>query len=210
VSKGNAQEARFIAIMGVTGCGKSTELKRRLGAKKRPRTVIWSPKEKIDNYAALYPGSVVVRTVSEVLQVVKVAGKRAGFHVVFVPTLERKKDAAMFDVVCKIAIAAENLTLIVEELHSVTTPSHAPHGWSLVNFMGRGCGVEVFGLSQRPASVDKAFMGSLSEIWCGELPHPPDQETVAKIIGCPVQDITALCGYKSIHKEMRTKKITRK
>jgi hypothetical protein len=210
MSAGNAQAARFIAILGVTGCGKSTELKRRLGAKKRPRTLIWSPKERIDNYAEFFGGAVVCSTTSDVLKIAGAAGKRGGFHIVFVPTLDRAKDEAAFSVVCKIALAAGNLTLIVEELHSVTKPSHAPHGWALVNFMGRGSGVEVFGLSQRPASVDKAFMASLSELWVAELPHPPDQETAAKILGVPVSEVAALCGYKSIHKDMRTKKITKK
>lgn len=210
MAKGNAQEARFIAILGVTGCGKSTELKRRLGAKKRPRTVIWSPKERIDDYAAFYPGSVVCRTAADVREIVAAAGARGGFHIVFVPTLDRSRDEPLFSVVCKIALAVGNLTLVVEELHSVTKPSQAPHGWALVNFMGRGSGVEVFGLSQRPASVDKAFMGSLSELWCGELPHPPDQEAVAKIVGVERAEVEALCGYKSIHKDMRTKKITKK
>ena len=207
---GNELAARFIAIIGKTGCGKSTELKRRLGQKRRKRTLIWSPKERIDNYAALFSGSVICRTTLEVLDVVKAAGKGGGFHVVFVPSLDRARDERAFSTVCKIALEAGNLTMICEELHSVTKPSHAPHGWALVNFMGRGLGLEVFGLSQRPASVDKAFMGSLSELWVGELPYPEDREVIAKTLGVSVAEIEALHGYKSIHKDMATRKITKK
>lgn len=208
--KGNAQQAQFVAIIGATGCGKSTELKKRLGVKKRPRTIIWSPKEALDNYAGYFPGSAVVSTVSQALQIVQAAGKTGGFHIVFVPTLNQKKDTAMFDVVCKIALAAGRLTLVVEELHSVTEASRAPDGWRKINFMGRGFGVHVFGLSQRPASVDKAFMGSLSFIHVGRLPHPPDQKAVAEIIGIDRSEIAALSGYQAIQKDMITGKVTRK
>ena len=210
MSAGNQQAANFVAIIGATGCGKTTELKKRLNAKRRTRTLIWSPKESLDDYAAYYPGTISTRSVSEVLQIVQAAGKKGGFHIVFVPTLNQKKDTAMFDVVCKIALAAGNLMLVVEELHSVTEASRAPDGWRKINFMGRGFGVHVFGLSQRPASVDKAFMGSLSFIHVGRLPHPPDQKAVAEIIGIDRSEIAALSGYQAIQKDMITGKVTRK
>lgn len=206
---GNQQAAHFVAIIGATGCGKTTELKKRLASKKRTRTLIWSPKESLDDYASYYPGTIMTRSVSEVLQIVKAAGK-GGFHVVFVPTLNQKKDMAAFDVFCKIALAAANLTLVVEELHSVTQASNAPDGWRKINFMGRGFGVHVFGLSQRPASVDKAFMGSLSFIHVGRLPHPPDQKAIADVIGIDKAEIGNLTGYQAIQKDFQTGKITKK
>jgi hypothetical protein len=207
---GNNQDAEFVAIIGSTGCGKTTELKKRLKQKKRDRTLIWSPKEPLDNYASFYPGSVVVRTVTEVLHHITRVGKGRPFHIVFQPTLDQARDMAMFDVVCKILLAAKNLTLVVDELHSVTQASNAVHGWRKLNFMGRGYGVHVFGLSQRPASVDKAFMGSLSSIHIGRLPHPPDQKAVAEIIGVHHREIAALNGYQAIQKNMLTGEITRK
>lgn len=206
---GNQNEAQFVGIIGATGCGKTTELKKRLAKKRRSRTMIWSPKEPIDNYAALYPGSVVVRSVSEALNIIK-AAKAGKFHIVFQPTLDQKRDATLFDVWCKIALAAGNLTMVVDELHSVTQASNAPHGWRKINFMGRGYGVEVFGLSQRPASVDKAFMGSLSFVHVGRLPHPPDQKAMAEVLGVDRADIAALTGYAAIQKDMLTGKITRR
>lgn len=210
MAQGNAQEAQFTAIMGTTGCGKTTELKKRLGMKKRPRTLIWSPKEVLDNYADFYPGSLVTSSVLQVLQAVKAAGKKGGYHVVFVPTLNQKKDMALFDVFCQIALASCKLTMVVEELHSVTQPSNAPDGWRKVNFMGRGFGVHVFGLSQRPASVDKAFMGSLSYVHCGRLPHPPDRAAMAEIIGVDKKEISELSGFQAIQKDFLTGNITRR
>lgn len=205
----NDNEAQFSAILGSTGCGKTTELKKRLAQKKRNRTFIWSPKESLDNYAALYPDSLIVNRAEHVLNELQRAGKRGAFHMVLIPTLNQAKDMALFDVVCKLLLAVGNLTLVVDELHSVTTASLAPDGWRKINFMGRGYGIHVFGLSQRPASCDKAFMGSLSFIHVGRLPHPPDQKAVADILGIKPGEIAALTGYQAIQKNMLTGKLVR-
>jgi hypothetical protein len=206
---GNNLEAQFVAILGATGCGKTTELKKRLAEKKRRRTFVWSPKEALDNYAKLYSGSVIVRTASEVLNHLGTAGKRGEFHLVFQPTLDQKQDMRLFDIVCKMLLTVGNLTLIVDELHSVTTASNAPNGWRKLNFMGRGFGVHIFGLSQRPASVDKAFMGSLSAIHVGRLPHPPDQKAAAEVLGVDRSEVSALVGFQAIQRDMLTGKIKR-
>lgn len=208
-AKGNGLQAEFHALLGVTGCGKTHELKKRLRKLKPKRTLIWSPKERIDNYAAFFPGTKTVRSVSELLEILRVVGEKKPFHVVFVPTLNQKKDSAMFNIACKMLMAVCNVVLIVEELHTVTTASHAPDGWRQINFMGRGFGVHVFGLSQRPASVDKAFMGALSSVHVGRLPNVPDQKTMADIIGVDVAEVANLTGFQSIQKNMHNGNIKR-
>lgn len=171
--------------------------------------MVWSPKEPIDRYQDFFRGAQLVRSMSEVLDAVGKAGKRGGFCLVFQPTLSRAKDEAAFSVFCKIALAAGNLTMVVEELHSVTKPSAAPDGWAKLNFMGRGYGVEVFGLSQRPASVDKAFMGSLSACHCGRLPYPEDQKTMARTMGVHLSDIASLIGYQAVQKDFSNGRVVR-
>ena len=153
---GNSNTAKVVGIMGATGCGKSYFLRQCLGKPARKRTLIWSPKEAIDNYAGLYPGSIVCTTANGVLQALK-AARNGPVHIVFKPTLNRKKDQALFGAVCKMAMAARNICVVAEEIHTVTLPSWAPDGWSELIMMGRGYGVEVFALSQRPASIDKDF-----------------------------------------------------
>ncbi|HEY6093831.1 MAG TPA: hypothetical protein VIU93_02650, partial [Gallionellaceae bacterium] len=123
--------------------------------------------------------------------------------------LHEKADTEMHSVCCKALLAVENVVMINEELHSVTKASHASHGWRLVNFMGRASGLYVFGLSQRPASVDKAFMGALSEIHVGQLSYPEDQKACAKVLGVDVAEVAGLFGYAAIQRNMRTGKITR-
>ena len=205
---GNTNTAKVTAIMGATGCGKTTALRALLAKPKRKRTIVWSPKEPIDNYAALYAGSVVVNSASEVLRLVKAAGK-GDFHIVFRPRLNREIDQAQFGAVCKIAMAARNVTMVVDELHTVTRPSWAPDGWSELIMMGRGYGCEVFGLSQRPASIDKDFMSNASMVHTGRLAYVDDAKAVAKSLTVPWVDVMNLTGYQWIRRDILTGKVTR-
>lgn len=205
---GNANAAKVVGIMGATGCGKSYFLRQAMARPARQRTLIWSPKEAIDNYAGMYPGSIVCTTASRVLEVIKRAG-RGPFHIVFKPTLDRVKDQALFGVVCKIAMAARNITVVAEEVHTVTRPSWAPDGWSELIMMGRGYGVEVFALSQRPASIDKDFFSNMSMLHVGRMNFDDDVKTCAKALRVPVADVQNLSGHQYIERDIlsgKTKK----
>lgn len=206
---GNELQAEFHGLIGATGCGKTYQLKKKVKPLKAKRTLIWSPKEPLDNYASFYPKSVVVTTASEVLRIVSKAGKNGSFHIVFRPTLNQKKDTELFNVVCKILLAAQNVLLIVDELHTVTTASHACDGWRHVCFMGRGYGMHVFGLSQRPASVDKAFMSSLATLYCGRLEELPDQKVMAGKLRVELSEVLALKGHEGIFRDNRTGETTK-
>lgn len=208
MSKGNTNTAKVTAILGATGCGKTTTLRALLARPKRRRTIVWSPKEPIDNYAALYEGSVVVNSASDVLRIVREA-KRGEFHLVFRPRLNREVDQAQFGAVCKIAMAARDVTVVVDELHTVTRPSWAPDGWSELIMMGRGYGCEVFGLSQRPASVDKDFFGNASMIHTGRLAYEEDAKVVAKALTVPWADVMGLTGFQWIRRDILNGKVTR-
>lgn len=204
----NANAAKVHVILGSTGCGKTHELRRRIERPRRRRTIIWSPKEPIDNYAALYPGSVVVRSAAEVLRVVRAAGRKGEFHVVFYPRLNRAADEAQFGAVCKIAMAARDVTFIVDEAHTVTRPSWAPDGWSELVMMGRGYGAEIFALSQRPASMDKDVLGNCSSIRTGRLAYAEDAKAAARALNVPWQKVMALTGFQFIERDMLTGKMS--
>lgn len=203
----NALEASIHAFIGSAGSGKTTRAKKLLMKKKRSRTMIWSPKEAIDNYASYYAGSVICTTAKEVLDIVKAAGK-GSFHIVVKPRLVRSLDEALFHVFCKIAMAARNCVVMVDEIHTVTKPSWAPDGWSELVMMGRGYGVMIIGMSQRPASMDKDFLGNTSTINCGRLSYPEDRKAVARAIGVKIEEMQALNGYMWLERDNLTGKIT--
>lgn len=207
----NSNQAHFECIIGKTGCGKTTVLKKRISnlpAKVRKRSIVWSPKEEIDRYVDLFSGSLVVRSVEELLDVM-LAAKGGEFHAVFVPYFDKKKDRAAFSAVCRLAMKAKNVLLIAEELHTCTDAGNATDGWAKVSFMGRAFGLYVFGLSQRPASLDKDFLGALSWLHVGELAHPPDRKVMAEYLGVDVSELDALCLYQGIQKDFKTKTLTR-
>ena len=205
---GNDHTAKVIGIMGATGCGKSYFLRKMLARPARKRTLIWSPKEAIDGYAALYPGSKICTTANQVLALLK-AAKAGPVHIVFRPMLERKKDAALFGAVCKMAMAARNICVVAEEVHTVTQPSWAPDGWSELIMMGRGYGVEVFALSQRPASIDKDFFSNMSMLHVGRMNFDDDVKTCARALRVPVVDVQNLSGYQWIERDILSGKTTR-
>lgn len=204
----NANAAKVTVILGATGCGKTHYLRGQLARPRRRRTIIWSPKEPIDNYADMYPGSIVVRTVEAVLRIAKAAGRKGEFHLVFYSRLNRASDEAQFGAVCKIAMAARDVTMVVDECHTVTRPSWAPDGWSELVMMGRGYGAEIFALSQRPASMDKDLMGNSSRIRTGRLAFPADAKAVAATLNVPWQQVMALTGFQYIERDCLTGKVS--
>jgi len=204
----NDNAAKVTVILGATGCGKTHYLRGQLAKPRRKRTIIWSPKEPIDNYAAMYPGSKVVRTAGDVLKLVRAAGK-GEFHLVFMPRLQRDTDAAQFGAVCKIAMAARDVTMVVDEIHTVTQPSWAPDGWSQLVMMGRGYGAEIFALSQRPASMDKDLFGNASRVRTGRLNYGDDAKAVARSLNVPWGEVMALTGFQFIERDMLTGKMQR-
>lgn len=208
MSSGNSYQAQIHGLMGATGCGKSTEFKKRLAEKPRPRTLIWSPKEKHDNYAAYFKGSVVVRRPVEVGRILLNAGAR-DFHIVFKPTddMDEAQDKRDFCKVCKMILAAGNCTMAVDELHTVTSPSRAETGWKLLNSMGRASMIDVFGMSTRPAQVDKQFLGNLSSLYVGRLSYYEDQQAMARSLNVPVDQVAQLYNYDHLKRDFITGKL---
>jgi hypothetical protein len=111
---------------------------------------------------------------------------------VFRPSAREDLRARQFDGFCALALAAGHLTLVVEELRFVTSPSRAPLKWAEVTMTGRHKGLRVIGTSQRPASIDKDFLGNATLIHTGRLVYPEDVRAVAKAMQVGEGEIAAL------------------
>lgn len=184
-----------MAVLGASGSGKSTFVKREI-SRGHPRLLIWDP-------LAEYTGD-VVESAAALLDALK--GKR--FRLVFRTSPDPAQRTRQFDLVCRAALAAGNLTLVVEELRFVTTPSRAPMGWAQVCLTGRHKGLTVYGLSQRPASIDKDFLGNCTRIRTGRLAYPEDVKAVAKVGAVNPAQISALKPLEWIEKDMTSGKIS--
>jgi len=200
VSNRNRAEIAFVG--GMTGTGKTLWLMQKLNRPARKRLLIWSPKEIIDDYAGRFGGQ-IVKSTSDALEKARSAGLGA-FCLVFVPPGTRAKDAKLFSAFCEIARDVKNCTVIVEELHTVTQPSWAPDGWSKLCLMGRGYGVEIFALSQRPASCDKDFFGNCTLYHTGRLGYLEDAKVMARLLNVAPTDLMELPDLHFIEREPRT------
>lgn len=181
VNKGTANDAKIIAVIGASGVGKSSFIKADLlkpAMRSSAGLLIWSPLEKTDNYAGFCRG-VTVRKVSDLVQAIK-AGKRA---VVYVPSGDDKSVKRQFDLFCRIAWELTGWTILVEELSRVTMPSWSPPAWRNLSTAGRHQGLTLIGVTQRPANVDKDFLGNCSEIRCYRVNYDNDAKVMADALG---------------------------
>jgi hypothetical protein len=187
----SAYKASIVAVLGASGSGKSTFVKRAI-ARGHARLLIWDP-------LAEYAGQTADRA-GDVLAALRLPK----FRCVFRPSPDPAVRAQQFDFLCRAALAAGRLTLVVEELRFVTTPSRAPLGWAQVCLTGRHKGLKVYGLSQRPASIDKDFLGNCTAIRTGRLAYPEDIKAVSKAMGGHADAIQALKPLQWLEKDMTT------
>lgn len=184
------QAADIRAVMGATGTGKSHYVKAAI--RKDRRLLVWAPDDE-------YPD----------LQPLKLSEIAAAFHgrrplrAKFICSMNAATRAQQFDIFCRTVFAIGNLRLVVEELRFVTRPSYAPEGWASLTLMGRKRGVKIIGTSQRPAQIDKDFLGNCSLLRVGALEYPDDRKAVAPILRASVEQIAALSGYQCITYERR-------
>ncbi len=191
----SANQANITAVLGSSGSGKSTFIKRALARPKPGRLLIWDPMREYGAFGE------TVATLGDLVA----AMKRAKFRLVFTPSADPKLMGRQFDLFCRAALAAGNLTLVVEELRFVTTPSRAPLGWAQVTLTGRHAGLTVYGASQRPASIDKDFLGNATMVHCGCLTYDEDFAAVAKVMRLPKADLAALKPLEWVEFDQKTR-----
>lgn len=192
------QKADIRAIMGAPGTGKSHYTKAEIS--KAKCVLIWDLEDEYTDVPALS----LAQLPHQLHQ-----GKSGGFKVRFVPSTDANKRQIEFDLFCRTAMAIGDLLLIVEELRFVTQPSKAPAGWAGVTLRGRKRGVRVIGTSQRPASIDKDFLGSATLIRCGALNYPEDRKAVAMVMGIDPEEVASLSGFSAILWTRTPRKVSR-
>lgn len=187
-------QADISAVIGASGTGKTTYLKKRLLRPLPKRLLVWSHKPDYVDFAPAVDDLAAV-----------IAGlKSKNFRLNFRPSWDTKIRAAQFDLFCRAALAAGRLTVIVEELHMVTAPSYAPPAWQIISCMGRAYGLRVIGTSQRPAHMDKDFLSNASDIYGFRVNEHNAQKTMAGALGVPLPEVKALPNYKYFHRDNAT------
>lgn len=167
-------KAQIWAVMGQSGTGKGLWLKRELRRLKPRRIIILDPQDEYGQFAAAMSAADIARTVAAAG-----AAKPFAARYVFPKSCTEAHFRKIFDLVCKLAYAAGDCCLLVEELSNFTTASWGPPLWRRMCNSGRHEGVWVIGCSQFPAQVDKSFLSNATLIHCGWLAEAPHRKAVA-------------------------------
>jgi len=193
------------AILGASGSGKSSLMKLELLASRPPRLLVWDPKGEYAALAPPVPGdrrapSSLDNLIRKTLQ----QGERGSFALSFRPVLARRMMRDQFNVFCLTAERAGNCFVLVDELADVTEPGWAPEGWERLTRQGRHAGLTIRGASQRPAEIDKSFLGNASRIACFRMNAEGDVKLLARILGVEDRTVRELAPLEWIERDMLT------
>ena len=185
----SANVASIIAAIGASGTGKGlfvTERARAYLGRGRRAFPIWSPLEATDRYGEKF-GAAVVRSVPEL-----VAKLKARQAVVFVPDLTgrrivvagrtRKLIDVQFELFCRAVWYTPGAVALIEELSRVTSPSYAPPAWQNLTTAGRHQGLTIMATAQRPAQIDKDFLGNCTEVRAYRVSYVEDARALASVM----------------------------
>ena len=173
------------AFIGAPGSGKGVSVNELLKRERPKRMLIWDPR---NEYAAHAPQAA---SLVDMAQKCKAAGKSGGLRMRYVPSATMDLPTA-FGVVCKLAFEWGDCMFLAEELSDVTTASHSPAPWRRVITQGRHQGLYIVGVAQRPALIDKNFLGACTYIRCFTLRYRNDRQAMAQALDVPEAMLTEL------------------
>ena len=179
----NSNRPSIRAYVGGTGSGKGVSVREHLKKTKPARLLVWDP---LGEYGYC------CRLVTSDLAAVAKAVKAGSFSVAYWPGPDARQFADKFALFCRIAWSAGNCDVLVEELSDVTTASFAPQPWARLVRQGRHRGLRLIGCTQRPAKVDKDFLGNNTYVRVFQLNWPDDMQVMAKLVRAPLPDVEAL------------------
>lgn len=203
MTRSTANKCRILGVIGRSGSGKGTFVKA-FCRKWRKGILVWSPLEATDQYAQVI-GGVRVSSVAELVAALKAGKKR----IVMQPSIDPKVIKVQFDRFCRVAWELDGWMVIVEELSRVTMASWAPIPWKNLSTAGRHGGMFLIGTSQRPAQVDKDFLGNCSEIRSYGVGSKRDAVAMADVLFCDWKEIIGLPLGHYLHRYVDTNKVER-
>lgn len=179
----NSNRPDIRAYIGSTGSGKGVSVREHLAREKPRRLVVWDP---LGEY-----GEFVTLTTDKLADVAALMAAKT-FRVAYWPGPDIATFKDKFAMFCRMVFAAGDCTMLVEELADVTCPAHAPVHWKYCTTKGRHRGLKIIAASQRPAQVDKNFLGGCTYIRVFSLRYKPDQKAMAESMTVPLVEIAAL------------------
>ena len=166
------KRASIIGLFGGSGTGKTHKCIELV--KRDRRLIVWDSQEEFAERANC------VRVENDLKAIIPMMRKKQ-WRIAFIPSFDAIN--VQFGYFCKIVRAIGNCRCVVEELNEVTSASFAPPEWKWLTSRGRHRGLKIIGMAQRPASVDKDFIGNATEIYSGRLNYEGDCTALASKFG---------------------------
>lgn len=184
-------KALTIAAFGAKGTGKTAWVKQWLQAAAPARLMIWDFKHDppLDGMGKPYSA----------LPALIAAAKAPAFKLRYLVNHETDIHA-QFDLFCRCAWLAGNVTIFVDELPEVTKANKAPPAWRKCVNVGRlyrGAdgqekSITIIGAGQRPEECDKSFVTNADIIHTGRIRSVAGAKDLAELIGCDFRVLMAL------------------
>jgi len=192
------KKAEISVILGVRGAGKSTLLRELLKKKSSKRVIV------IDTLGEHSKGRKVVTSPVELVKAVK--AKRFNIAVKF-------DDADIgFDWACRVAYAAENLVLVVEEVDWYVKAGYAPVPFGKLVRYGRHKSVEMICIARRPPDMWRNLTANADNLFMLRTTEPRDLKYIEEFIGKEsslqlktLKDLEYLCYKMGVVSRGRTK-----
>lgn len=180
---GTKGQANIRAYLGGSGTGKTLSVRQYVAKRKPARLLVWDAVGELGDTLPLCP------TLRELVE--QTTGR--AWRLRYVPRGTPRELERQFEVFCLIAWRAVGCVVWVEELSQVTTPGRAGVSWRKLTTAGRHQEITVIGTAQRPAQVDKDFLGNCTSIrTTGGFRYAADSDTVAKVLRIPQSEVDEL------------------
>lgn len=196
-----AKDAKAVAVYGRRGAGKSTCVKRLI--RDCRRLVVWDPMGEYGRERGIAATSSVAATLRQMQ-----AGWARGFRVAYVPSGDFVASLHRLSVALWGAQAPydagrdpRKIMLVVEEMN-LGFPHSLPagkDGFLRLILQGRHRGIEIIGVTQRPALVSPNFRSNTAETYCFALADHVDLETLKKQVGKRALELQRLENHRYLH-----------
>ena len=198
-------ELQLWAVVAASGTGKGVWIKGKLTELQPARLAVWDFK----NEYAEFAGSKPAATMSAVHATMRAAGADGPALVRYVPRGGSDKALrAEFEGFCELVYAWENCVYVAEELAMVTTPGWAPAAWRKMTTSGRHAQIHIIGATQRPALVDKTFLGNATMVHAGPMREAADRQAVARAMDIDPGRLACLVKFQWIEKHFDSGDVT--
>lgn len=177
-----SRKAKIFLVTGASGSGKSSIVKKLMQHEKR--VIAFDP----DDEYSEEKGFNTSKSCTELLE--KVLATKGGA----MKTRVVARTPEAFGACASVAFEWGNCAFIAEELagEGRTTPSKAPPDWHKIISRGRKRGINVIGVTQRPAESDKTILGNASHIFVGRMGRHADAKAISREIDVPVETLLNL------------------